>query len=51
VPSGGVMLMRPLLMHASSRSTNDRPRRVLHIELNDLELDGGLAWAERQMLA
>ena len=47
VPSGGVMLMRPLLMHASSRSTSDRPRRVLHLEFNDRELGGGLEWAER----
>ena len=46
-PRGGVMLMRPLLLHASSRSITDRPRRVLHIELNDRDLDGGLSWAER----
>jgi ectoine hydroxylase-related dioxygenase (phytanoyl-CoA dioxygenase family) len=50
VPSGGVMLMRPLLMHASSRSTSDRPRRVLHLEFNDRGLDGGLEWAERKDL-
>jgi ectoine hydroxylase-related dioxygenase (phytanoyl-CoA dioxygenase family) len=50
VPRGGVMLMRPLLFHASSRSLTDRPRRVLHIELNDLELDGGLSWAERMAM-
>jgi hypothetical protein len=24
--------MRPLLIHASSKSHSDRPRRVLHIE-------------------
>ncbi|MBK6777691.1 MAG: phytanoyl-CoA dioxygenase family protein [Flavobacteriales bacterium] len=47
VPAGGVMLMRPLLMHASSRSRTSRPRRVLHIELNDMELADGLEWAER----
>ena len=50
VQRGGVMLMRPLLLHASSRSLTDRPRRVLHIELNDRDLDGGLAWAERMEL-
>lgn len=50
VPRGGVMLMRPLLLHASSRSVTARPRRVLHIELNDLDLNGGLTWAERMML-
>ena len=32
VESGGVLAMRPLLVHASSKSTGDAPRRVLHIE-------------------
>ena len=32
VPAGGVMLMRPLLLHASNRSTSNQPRRVLHLE-------------------
>ena len=30
--SGGVVAMRPLTVHASSKATDDRPRRVLHIE-------------------
>jgi hypothetical protein len=30
--SGGVVAMRPLTVHASSKSTDDNPRRVLHIE-------------------
>lgn len=50
VPAGGVMLMRPLLIHASSRSVSIRPRRVLHLEFNDMDLDGGLEWAERMPL-
>jgi ectoine hydroxylase-related dioxygenase (phytanoyl-CoA dioxygenase family) len=32
VASGGVLVMRPLLVHASSKSRIDAPRRVLHIE-------------------
>jgi ectoine hydroxylase-related dioxygenase (phytanoyl-CoA dioxygenase family) len=32
VDSGGVVAMRPLLLHASSKSTTDARRRVLHIE-------------------
>jgi len=32
VPKGGVLAMRPLLIHASSKSTGDKPRRVVHIE-------------------
>jgi ectoine hydroxylase-related dioxygenase (phytanoyl-CoA dioxygenase family) len=32
VPKGGVVLMRPLVVHASSKSTSAEPRRVIHIE-------------------
>jgi Phytanoyl-CoA dioxygenase (PhyH) len=32
VPRGGVLAMRPLLVHASSKSCSEVPRRVLHIE-------------------
>ena len=32
VPRGGIVAMRPLLVHASSKSQSDQPRRVLHIE-------------------
>jgi ectoine hydroxylase-related dioxygenase (phytanoyl-CoA dioxygenase family) len=31
-PRGGVLAMRPLIVHASSKSQVDHPRRVLHIE-------------------
>ena len=30
--SGGVVAMQPLTVHASSKSVDDRPRRILHIE-------------------
>ena len=32
VPKGGLLVMKPLLIHASSRSHSGTPRRVLHIE-------------------
>jgi ectoine hydroxylase-related dioxygenase (phytanoyl-CoA dioxygenase family) len=32
VPAGGVLLMKPLIIHASSKSKSKKPRRVLHIE-------------------
>ena len=32
VPKGGVLAMRPLIVHASSKSRSEAPRRVLHIE-------------------
>ncbi len=35
VPRGGIIAMRPLLLHASSKAITDRPRRVLHIEYAD----------------
>ena len=48
VPAGGAMLMKPLLLHASSRSTSPRPRRVMHLEFGSVELPAGLAWRERR---
>ncbi|MEX6687087.1 phytanoyl-CoA dioxygenase family protein [Danxiaibacter flavus] len=47
VPQGGIMLMRPLLLHSSGRTINDMPRRVIHIEFSDLELPAGLRWSEK----
>lgn len=32
VPRGGILAMRPLIVHASSKSKSEMPRRVLHIE-------------------
>ena len=51
VPAGGAMLMKPLLLHASNRSTGARPRRVVHLEFSTQELPAGLAWRERRALA
>jgi hypothetical protein len=48
VPAGGAMLMKPLLLHASNRSTSDRPRRVIHLEFSAVELPAGLTWRERR---
>jgi len=46
VPACGALIMRPLLLHASARSTSDRHRRVLHIEYAGFTLPGGLEWHE-----
>lgn len=32
VAAGGIVAMRPLILHASSKTTSTHPRRVLHIE-------------------
>ncbi len=43
VERGGVLAMRPLLVHASSKSITDTPRRVLHVEYTASRiLEGGL---------
>lgn len=47
VKRGGVMLMKPLTLHASSRTTNGKRRRVIHLEFCDIELDEPLGWLER----
>lgn len=46
VPRGGVLLMKPLLLHASRAARNARHRRVLHIEYAMDPLPGGLRWCE-----
>src|SRR5215470_470342 len=46
VPRGGVLAMRPLLVHSSSKARSCEPRRVLHLEYADaLELKPGLRLA------
>ncbi|MDT7604911.1 MAG: hypothetical protein QOF61_2908 [Acidobacteriota bacterium] len=44
VPRGGALLMRPLLLHASSASIEPRHRRVVHLEFAAHKLPGGLEW-------
>lgn len=41
---GAVLLMRPLLLHASSKSVGKGTRRVLHFLFGPRELPGGLKW-------
>jgi ectoine hydroxylase-related dioxygenase (phytanoyl-CoA dioxygenase family) len=42
VSVGGVVAVRPLIVHASSKAENDLPRRVLHNEYaRSLELGDG----------
>jgi len=47
VPRGGALLMRPLLLHASSACVVPKPRRVIHLEFAADELPGGLEWYDR----
>ncbi len=50
VKAGGVMLMKPLLFHASSKSTSEKPRRVIHLELCSLELPEGMGWSQKSVI-
>jgi len=50
VKAGGLMIMKPLILHSSGRTTNNRKRRVIHIEFSNKELPTGLSWAERMDL-
>lgn len=46
IPKGGALVMRPLLLHASSPAKNPSHRRVLHVEYAAIRLPNGLKWAE-----
>jgi ectoine hydroxylase-related dioxygenase (phytanoyl-CoA dioxygenase family) len=46
VPKGGVVMMRPLLLHASSAATEPRRRRVIHLEYAVDALPEGVDWFE-----
>jgi hypothetical protein len=40
----GALLMRPLILHASSKATEPKPRRVLHFVFGPPKLPCGLEW-------
>ena len=46
IDKGGLIAMSPLMVHASSKSVSDKPRRVLHMEYTEsLELASGIRLA------
>jgi ectoine hydroxylase-related dioxygenase (phytanoyl-CoA dioxygenase family) len=44
VPEGGALVMRRLLLHASSACLVNKPRRVIHLEFAAQKLSHGLSW-------
>ncbi len=48
VRKGGIMIMKPLLLHASNRTINNNKRRVVHIELGNCSLADTLQWSEKK---
>ncbi|AWW28694.1 hypothetical protein DN752_00240 [Echinicola strongylocentroti] len=47
VSSGGLHLMKPLLVHSTSYNEMGNSAKVIHIALNSLNLPRGLDWAEK----
>lgn len=45
--AGGVVVMCPLLLHASSKAISPSHRRVIHIEYANSDLPCGLSWQKR----
>ena len=50
VEKGGIMIMKPLLFHASNKTTNNERRRVIHIEFSNQQLPDGLDWSEKDFI-
>lgn len=50
-PTGGLLLMRPLIVHSSAPATSPSHRRVLHVEFAADPLPDGFEWAERIVVA
>lgn len=46
IKKGGIMLMKPLLLHSSSKTKNNHQRRVIHIEFSRSILPNNLNWSE-----
>lgn len=49
VDKGGVMLMKPLLLHASNKSISESDRRVIHLEFSNQEIPMG--WLEKKKIS
>tara|TARA_R110002126_G_scaffold291648_1_gene454835 strand:- start:14293 stop:15003 length:711 start_codon:yes stop_codon:yes gene_type:complete len=50
IPPSGGLIMRPLLLHASSKAVKPTNRRIVHPEFAAGNLPGGLEWRDRHAL-
>jgi len=50
VEKGGIMIMKPLLFHASNKTTNNERRRVIHLEFSNQQLPDGIDWSEKDFI-
>jgi len=49
IETGGVMLMKPLILHASHRSISENDRRVIHVEFCNKEIP--MKWLEKRRIS
>lgn len=50
VNAGGIMLMKPLLLHASGKTINNMQRRVIHLEFSRTTLPAEINWSEKKTI-
>ena len=48
VEKGGIMLMKPLLLHSSQKSISEKDRRVIHLEFCNQEIP--MEWLEKRVI-
>lgn len=48
INKGGVMLMKPLLLHSSQKSVSENDRRVIHLEFCNKEIP--MEWLEKKVI-
>ena len=46
IKKGGVFIMKPLTLHSSDKTKNNKRRRVIHLEFNYNQLTEPLEWHE-----
>lgn len=49
IDKGGIMIMKPLLLHSSQKSISEKDRRVIHLEFCNQEIPMG--WLEKKYLS
>lgn len=50
IEKGGIMIMKPLIFHASNKTTNSERRRVIHIEFSNQKLPKNWNGAKKRIL-
>lgn len=48
---GGIHILKPQILHASSKNKSGKRRRVLHLEFSNMDLPNGLEYAEKDVIS